>query len=78
MKGRPVKRENVNGNNPGITLLGLGPGDPGMLTREALEWLDEIDTLYLRTNQHPTVGSLPEHLKIFSFDAIYEAHESFE
>lgn len=62
----------------GITLLGLGPGEPGMVTREAWDWLDDIEVLYLRTKMHPTVLSLPEHLKIISFDDIYEAEESFE
>jgi len=62
----------------GITLLGLGPGDPGMLTREAWNWLEEIDVLYLRTKMHPTVSGLPEHLQIISFDDIYETEESFE
>ncbi len=62
----------------GITLLGLGPGDPAMLTREAWDWLNDIDVLYLRTTMHPTVSDLPEHLKMISFDDIYEAEESFE
>ncbi len=63
---------------PGITLLGLGPGDPGMLTREALEWLEKIDTLNLRTSQHPTVEALPKHLTLISFDEVYEQYETFE
>jgi len=62
----------------GITLLGLGPGDPGLITREAWDWLTGIDVLYLRTTQHPTVASLPEHLKLESFDSLYEDKESFE
>jgi len=62
----------------GITLLGLGPGDPGALTREAWEWLKSIETLYLRTRMHPTVASLPKNLKLESFDAVYESVESFE
>ena len=62
----------------GITLLGLGPGDPGALTRTAWAWLENIQVLYLRTKQHPTVASLPEHLKLESFDMIYEQTEDFE
>ena len=42
---------------PGITILGLGPGAPGQLTRQAWEWLNQIDVIYLRTNQHPNVKS---------------------
>ncbi len=62
----------------GITLLGLGPGDPGLLTREAWDWLLGIDELYLRTIYHPTVEDLPGHLKLISFDDFYETQERFE
>ena len=61
----------------GITLLGLGPGDPGALTREAWDWLSGIETLYLRTNQHPVIESLPGGLRLVSFDDIYEKSDSF-
>jgi len=61
----------------GITLLGLGPGDPGALTREAWDWLSVIDTLYLRTNQHPVIESLPGDLRLVSFDDIYEQSDDF-
>lgn len=61
----------------GITLLGLGPGDPVMITREAWGWMSEIEVLHLRTRMHPTVANLPDHLQLVSFDEIYEAEESF-
>ncbi len=63
---------------PGITLLGLGPGNPIHLTREAWETLQASREIYLRTRQHPTVDGLPSHLVIHSFDHLYEASESFE
>lgn len=62
----------------GITLLGLGPGDPGHLTREAWDWLQSIPEVYLRTRQHPMVASLPVSLKVHSFDELYDSGESFE
>jgi tetrapyrrole methylase family protein / MazG family protein len=62
----------------GITLLGLGPGDPAKLTREAWEVLASCKQLWLRTDQHPAVAGLPSHLKIHSFDDIYEKGESFD
>ena len=63
---------------PGITLLGLGPGNPALLTREAWDVLSAADEIYLRTRQHPTVQGLPPNLKIFSFDHLYENGETFE
>ena len=62
----------------GITLLGLGPGDPNQLTREAWNVLSSADEIYLRTRQHPTVASLPSTIKIHSFDDLYEDGESFD
>ena len=63
---------------PGITLLGLGPGDPGQLTREAWDVLSQADEVWLRTDQHPTVAGLPASLKVHSFDDLYEQHASFD
>lgn len=68
----------VEHQTTGITLMGLGPGDPKNLTIEALTWLKSIKVLYLRTSQHPTVAHLPEHLELISFDELYEKHEGFE
>jgi tetrapyrrole methylase family protein / MazG family protein len=63
---------------PGITLVGLGPGDPTKLTREAWEVLSSADQIWLRTNQHPTVAALPPALTIHSFDEMYEKGESYD
>jgi tetrapyrrole methylase family protein/MazG family protein len=62
----------------GITLLGLGPGDPAKLTREAWDVLSAADEIWLRTRQHPAVAGLPPALKIFSFDELYEKGASFD
>lgn len=64
--------------SPSITLLGLGPGDASLLTRQAWQLLESVPEIYLRTRQHPTVESLPKQLVIHSFDALYEDGESFE
>jgi len=45
---------------PGITLLGLGPGDPSQLPRAAWEVLNSAGEIWLRTNQHPTLAGFPE------------------
>ena len=62
----------------GITLLGLGPGDPGQLTRQAWDWLSTIDEVALRTRQHPTVAGFPPALKQTSFDDLFEHGEPYE
>ncbi len=60
-----------------ITIVGLGPGDPRHLTREAWEVLSAADELWLRTVRHPTVAGLPGHLALHSFDALYESSPDF-
>lgn len=62
----------------GIVLLGLGPGDPAQLTREAWDWLQSISEVYVRTRRHPTLDGMPEKLNIVSFDEVYETSERFE
>jgi tetrapyrrole methylase family protein/MazG family protein len=63
---------------PRITLLGLGPGNPDQLTREAWEILSSADEVWLRTRQHPTVNALPSAVNLRSFDELYENGESFD
>jgi tetrapyrrole methylase family protein/MazG family protein len=62
----------------GITIVGLGPGDPSKLTREAWQVLSSIDEVWLRTKQHPTITGFPSTLKIHSFDDLYDNGESFD
>lgn len=60
-----------------ITIVGLGPGDPELLTREAENTLAAATTLYLRTRIHPTVAALdPETFT--SFDDEYDHADSFD
>jgi len=65
-------------SKPGITLLGLGPGDPAQMTRQAWDWLQQIPEVYLRTNRHPVVASFPAGLIVHSFDDLYDSAEKFE
>jgi len=62
---------------PGITIVGLGPGNPAHLTREAWEALASAREVYLRTARHPTVDGLPAHLVRHSFDDVYESVADF-
>ncbi|MCS6842322.1 MAG: nucleoside triphosphate pyrophosphohydrolase [Roseiflexaceae bacterium] len=60
-----------------ITMVGLGPGDPGMITRAAWEVISTTRVLYLRTAVHPTVAALPSSVVIRAFDDLYERAERF-
>jgi tetrapyrrole methylase family protein/MazG family protein len=60
-----------------ITILGLGPGEPHLLTRQAWDVLSRADEVYLRTRRHPTVAGLPAHLTLRDFDELYERLDDF-
>lgn len=60
-----------------ITIVGLGPGDPRSLTREAWDILERPTEVWLRTVHHPAVAGLPPRLTLRSFDRLYEEAEDF-
>lgn len=60
-----------------ITIVGLGPGDPHHLTREAWEVFSSAQEVWLRTTRHPTVAHLPDHLAQHSFDDLYKSEQDF-
>jgi tetrapyrrole methylase family protein / MazG family protein len=60
-----------------ITIIGLGPGDTGLITRAAWDILQLAQIVYLRTAIHPTVATLPNHLELRSFDALYQNASDF-
>ncbi|MCE7948959.1 MAG: nucleoside triphosphate pyrophosphohydrolase [Chloroflexi bacterium CFX4] len=59
-----------------ITIVGLGPGDPELLTRRAWRILSEAEAVYLRTARHLGVEALPIK-QLHSFDAWYDEAEDF-
>ncbi|BCX04818.1 MAG: nucleoside triphosphate pyrophosphohydrolase [Candidatus Roseilinea sp.] len=61
-----------------IIVLGLGPGDAKLLTREAWDLLSASERVYLRTRRHPAVAGLPPHLELHDFDALYDDATSFD
>lgn len=61
-----------------ITILGLGPGDPRYWTREAVEVLERLQEIYVRTRRHPAVAALPSHLTVYDFDAVYAEEKDLE
>ncbi|MEA3459433.1 MAG: nucleoside triphosphate pyrophosphohydrolase, partial [Chloroflexota bacterium] len=56
----------------GITIIGLGSGDPKQLTLEAWQVLEEAEEIYLRTSRHPAASHLPKHLALHSFNRLCE------
>lgn len=47
-----------------MTLIGLGPGDPLLLTRAAWEALHQADTIYTPVPDHPALAAFREHVCI--------------
>ena len=60
-----------------ITIVGLGPGDPRHLTREAWDVLSGASEIWVRTRRHPTVEGLPAGVTIHTFDHLYEKAAQF-
>ncbi|MBT3390627.1 MAG: nucleoside triphosphate pyrophosphohydrolase [Chloroflexi bacterium] len=62
----------------GIVILGLGPANADLITRQAWQVLETADEIYLRTEQHPAVKGFPPSLRVKSFDDLYQHYDSFE
>ena len=60
-----------------LTVVGLGPGNPRLVSREGWSVLETASTVYLRTATHPAVAGLPPDLELVSFDAYYERYPDF-
>jgi tetrapyrrole methylase family protein/MazG family protein len=60
-----------------IIILGLGPGDPELLTVKASRVLNDSQEVYSRTIDHPTIRGLSEEIRIHSFDHLYQEEISF-
>jgi tetrapyrrole methylase family protein / MazG family protein len=60
-----------------ITIIGLGPGDPALLTRRAWDIISKASDIYVRTARHPTLEGLPASVTVHSFDHIYEQVQQF-
>jgi tetrapyrrole methylase family protein/MazG family protein len=67
----------MNMSESGITILGLGPGDPQLITRQTWSVIDSLHELYVRTKQHPVIEYLKPGLQLYSFDYLYEQADSF-
>jgi tetrapyrrole methylase family protein/MazG family protein len=60
-----------------ITIIGLGPGDPELITRRSWERLISAPAVWVRTRRHPAVPALAAHTVVHSYDSVYEQHEDF-
>ncbi|WJY26722.1 MULTISPECIES: nucleoside triphosphate pyrophosphohydrolase [Sporosarcina] len=62
-----------------ITIIGLGAGELDQLPLGVYRKLKAAGTLIVRTDHHPAVDELKaEGVQVRSFDAVYEANDSFE
>ncbi len=69
--------ERPNGaDRPVVTVIGLGPGAPDLLTERTRAVLARSDPLFLRTARHP--GSEEFSGRAVSFDPVYEESTSFD
>lgn len=61
-----------------ITVIGLGPGDFGLITMDSWERIQGAEHLYFRTEKHPTVPMIKQRgVSFISYDSFYEGAESF-
>ncbi len=60
---------------PKVTVVGLGPGRPGLVTAEALAAIETTPVRWLRTSRHPSAVTVPGAR---SFDYLYESAATFE
>ena len=60
---------------PHITVVGLGPGNPDLITMETLDAIGRISVRYVRTVQHPSAHLVGD---ASSFDHLYESASSFD
>ncbi len=60
---------------PRIVVVGLGPGDPGLVTAAVLAAIDAVPVRFLRTERHPSASLV---VGAASFDHHYEAADTFD
>ena len=60
---------------PRVTVIGLGPAGPDLLTSGTLARIERVPHRYLRTARHPAASALPAAP---SFDHLYDTADSFD
>ncbi|HHB90305.1 MAG TPA: MazG family protein [Anaerolineae bacterium] len=61
-----------------IHIIGLGPGDPGLITRRAWELITQASEIWVRTREHPAIPEIARHATVHSYDHLYETHNDFD
>lgn len=61
----------------GITIVGLGPGDPDLRTLGTQRALDEADAIILRTRIHPGLDDLAADPRVSDCDDLYQSSNQF-
>lgn len=57
-------------SKPNIVLLGLGPGDENLLTRQAWQWLQQIDEVFICSRDKIIRDVFPKKLRIIELNQI--------
>jgi tetrapyrrole methylase family protein/MazG family protein len=57
-----------------ITIVGLGPGGPELVTQQTLDAIGATSHRFIRTTRHPSAALVPDAT---SFDDVYEAADTF-
>lgn len=61
-----------------IYVVGLGPGDGGLITEQSWQYLEKGLPVYLRTEVHPSVDELKKkNISYKTFDYLYNTQEDF-
>ncbi len=60
-----------------IHIIGLGPGDPGLITRKTWSLITNARDVWVRTREHPAVEAITHETRVHSYDHLYESHEDF-
>lgn len=64
---------------PRIVIVGIGPGDPGLVTTATLDEIARIPRRFLRTSRHPSASLvLDAPGNAVTFDAKYESAATFD
>ncbi len=62
-----------------ITIAGLGPGDPDLISLGTMECLRKSGNIWLRTGVHPAVEWLRNNgISFNTFDSVYQESEDFQ